>query len=452
MAASSPTTCPTITTEVPMRGSVLTPRVAWDDACDGWQQQRWQWQAYRRSQSRRKRQVTWKCPARRNKYWQDRKCTTCGWIWDPQGIEPRRAEAPTEVRDTEKVGRSHIGLGPGTTKQSKETPGSRGGTVDGGAAIDGRSKNRDDNGGQASERGPTACSPRHFDLCRCRSTDTSTASPAPATDPRRGHPRSAHEDDRCANEHTSSATGSAPRTSANYANGADSHSGIGTFPRAASHAGNRTSRSNAAGRGYCSRKKPAKCRHTSGKTLIFHKRRGTRRTGERPWRTVDGDQRRAPEQIHPGSEQQICSLLKKGQTLLKRDRETQMRGELRRQNEIPGKWRTNRRWKETPECRIGEAKKPGPPDKLKPCPHSGEQCQLQSRKGKCAICETMTTTVWKCSTCSDSTRRRGSLMCEECLKYEAPVKGAAVTEKRKREERWFQRSHKRHADNENRRH
>ena len=40
----------------------------------------------------------------------------------------------------------------------------------------------------------------------------------------------------------------------------------------------------------------------------------------------------------------------------------------------------------------------------------------------------MAITVWKCSTCSDGTRRRGTLMCEGCLKYEAPVIGAAARE------------------------
>ena len=44
MAASSSTPCPTIATEVPMRGSVLAtgvaPRAPWEDASEGWQQQR----------------------------------------------------------------------------------------------------------------------------------------------------------------------------------------------------------------------------------------------------------------------------------------------------------------------------------------------------------------------------------------------------------------------------
>ena len=58
-------------------------------------------------------------------------------------------------------GRSNAGFSPGTTSQSREKFGTRGGTADSGAAIDGRSKNRDDDGGQASGRGQTACSPRH---------------------------------------------------------------------------------------------------------------------------------------------------------------------------------------------------------------------------------------------------------------------------------------------------
>ena len=59
-------------------------------------------------QWRRGRQVTWKCLSCRNRYWQDRRCTACGWIWNPQGLEPSGQtgappgfEAPTEVQDTE---------------------------------------------------------------------------------------------------------------------------------------------------------------------------------------------------------------------------------------------------------------------------------------------------------------------------------------------------------------
>ena len=71
------------------------------------------------------------------------------------------------------------------------------------------------------------------------------------------------------------------------------------------------------------------------------------------------------------------------------------------------RWNKNRLQKETPECRIGEAKKPGPPDKLKTCPMCGVQCLLQTRKGKCAICETQSTAVWRCLTCSDGRHKRG---------------------------------------------
>ena len=49
-------------------------------------------------------------PSRRNRYWQNRKCTACGWIWNPQVLEqtgqvgaPPGIEAPTEVQDTEMV-------------------------------------------------------------------------------------------------------------------------------------------------------------------------------------------------------------------------------------------------------------------------------------------------------------------------------------------------------------
>ena len=47
-----------------------------------------QWHSYKRSQSRRRRQVTSKCPSCRNRNWQNRKCTACRWIWNPQGLEP----------------------------------------------------------------------------------------------------------------------------------------------------------------------------------------------------------------------------------------------------------------------------------------------------------------------------------------------------------------------------
>ena len=58
----------------------------------------------------------------------------------------------------------------------------------------------------------------------------------------------------------------------------------------------------------------------------------------------------------------------------------------------PEKWTgRSRRWRVTPESRIGEAKKPGPSDRLKTCPMCGVQRQMQTRKGKCAICETQTT-------------------------------------------------------------
>ena len=65
-----------------------TPELRGRGASDGWQQQRLQWHSHKRSQSRRGRQVTWKCPSCRNRNWQNRKCTACGWIWNPQGLEP----------------------------------------------------------------------------------------------------------------------------------------------------------------------------------------------------------------------------------------------------------------------------------------------------------------------------------------------------------------------------
>ena len=76
----------------------------------------------------------------------------------------------------------------------------------------------------------------------------------------------------------------------------------------------------------------------------------------------------------------------------------------------------------------GEAKKPGPPDRLKTCPKCGAQCQVQTRKGKCAICEAQTTPVWRYSTCSDGIHKRGTLICKECLGHGAPVKGDEARE------------------------
>ena len=96
------------------------------------------------------------------------------------------------------------------------------------------------------------------------------------------------------------------------------------------------------------------------------------RTGERPWREVDGDRRGAPEQIRPGGQRQICLLLKWRNGKLDGWRRAQVRGEHRWPKLTPEKWTgKKRRWRVTPECRIGEAKKPGPPDRLKTCPMCG---------------------------------------------------------------------------------
>ena len=106
----------------------------------------------------------------------------------------------------------------------------------------------------------------------------------------------------------------------------------------------------------------------------------------------------------------------------------QVRCEFQRQDTSSTTWWfENRRRKAIQQCRIGEAEKPGPPDKIKQWALCGAQCQMQARKGKCAVCEASTKTVWKCSTCSDGMRKRGTLMCEECLKSEALVKGEEGT-------------------------
>ena len=53
---------------------------------------------------------------------------------------------------------------------------------------------------------------------------------------------------------------------------------------------------------------------------------------------------------------------------------------------------------------------------------------MQTRKGKWSICETQTTPVWRCSTCSDGRHKKGILLCEECLGRGAPVKGDVAME------------------------
>ena len=99
-----------------------------------------------------------------------------------------------------------------------------------------------------------------------------------------------------------------------------------------------------------------------------------------------------------------------------------MRGELRWLKLTPEKWADRkRRWRTTPVFRIGEAKKPGPPDKLKTCPMCGAQCRLGKASGP--FVKTQTTPVWRCSTCSDGRHKKGILLCEECLGRGAPVKG-----------------------------
>ena len=164
--------------------------------------------------------------------------------------------------------------------------------------------------------------------------------------------------------------------------------------------------------------KPARLEDAPGRTQASHSRRRVAgRTGERPWREVDGDRRGAPEQIRPGGQGQICPLLKPGKVRLDGGRRTPMRGEHRWPKLIPEKW--------TGERRIGDGERqPGPSEaRHKTCPMCGAKCQIQTRKGKCAICETQTMPVWRCSMCSDGIRKRRILLCEDCLGHGAPVKG-----------------------------
>ena len=132
---------------------------------------------------------------------------------------------------------------------------------------------------------------------------------------------------------------------------------------------------------HCSWTKPARLEDAPGRTQAPYSGGTARRTGERPWRGVVGDRRGAPEQIRPSCQRQVCPLLKRGIEKLGRGRRTQVRGELRWLKLTSEKWADRkRRWRTTPECRIGEAKKPGPPDKLKTCPMCGASAPFVKHK------------------------------------------------------------------------
>ena len=95
---------------------------------------------------------------------------------------------------------------------------------------------------------------------------------------------------------------------------------------------------------------------------------------------MDGDRRGAPEQIRPSCQRQICHLLKCGIGMLDGGRRAQVRGE--------------HRWPKLTPHQNAELARRRSLDRLtnsRPCPMCGAQCQIQTRKGKCAICETQTT-------------------------------------------------------------
>ena len=118
------------------------------------------------------------------------------------------------------------------------------------------------------------------------------------------------------------------------------------------------------------------------------------------------------------------------ESLLDGERRAQVRSEFQRQDASSTMW-----WFRKPPTerntamQIWRGKETWtPPDKIKPCPMCDAPSQLQARKGKCAISETPSTTVWKCLTCSDGFRKRGIPL---CMGYGAPVKGDEGTEIKK---------------------
>ena len=158
--------------------------------------------------------------------------------------------------------------------------------------------------------------------------------------------------------------------------------GTEPFPRTAGHAGSCAARSHATSGEHCSWTEPARLEDASGRAQALYGGGAARRTGERPWREVVGDRRGGPEQIRPSRQRQTCPLFERGIEKLDGGCRTQVRGELRWLMLTPEKWADRkRRWRTTPVFRIGEAKKPGPPDKLKTCPMCGAQCRLGKASG-----------------------------------------------------------------------
>ena len=132
----------------------------------------------------------------------------------------------------------------------------------------------------------------------------------------------------------------------------------------------------------------------------------TGRASERPRRAVDWNGRGSEEQIHPGSQREVCSLLIKKKQSHDENRQAEVRTKK--------------------HCRIGEAMNPAPNDKKRSCPVCGAQSQLQTRGSKCSLCETAAVVVWKCSTFSDGIRKQGILLCEDCLGRDTLTTGGEI--------------------------
>ena len=111
---------------------------------------------------------------------------------------------------------------------------------------------------KAVNEAQTAGCPGHRDLRR--GSGTGVAAAAPATSLRPGGTRSVGENDGCANEHEGNATSAAAGANADNTDDADSHSGIGAFPKVTGHAGSSAARSYATE--HCSWTKPARFKNT----------------------------------------------------------------------------------------------------------------------------------------------------------------------------------------------
>ena len=68
------------------------------------------------------------------------------------------------------------------------------------------------------------------------------------------------------------------------------------------------------------------------------------------------------------------------------------------------------------ELELARQRNLDPTDKIKQYPLCGAQCQMQARKGKCAICESPDDdSLGNVQTCSDGIRRRGGHSCAKSV-------------------------------------